>query len=193
MRKITSLSRTLPAMFGAGALAIGISSAADATVISGSSSSYAESINLTTSLLGVVTGTITSGPAPTAAGTAPPPYSVSNSLLSLNVGIPGLATITAGILTASAASNVDGTAGSKTTSASASVANLAATVLNLLEADATVIGSNAAVSGDYGALSATGGSNILGLTVLGNTINVTGPPTSLCFPCSSIRSASASR
>ncbi len=107
MRNHLSLSRglprSLPAMLGAGALAIGMSSAAHATVINGSSSSYAESIDLTASLLGVVTGTITSGPAPTASGTAPAPYSVAHSLVSLDVGLGDLASITAGILNANAA------------------------------------------------------------------------------------------
>ena len=46
-------------------------------------------------------------------------------------------------------------------------------LLDLLGIDATTIASNAAVSGDYGALSATGGSTILGLSVLGHSITVT--------------------
>jgi hypothetical protein len=180
MHTIVPQSRAIRVLLGASAL-VGLWSAAHATVVSGSSSSYAESIDLTASVLGV-DPTLTSGPAPTASGTAPAPYSVANSLVSLNVGLPGLASITAGILNASAASNVDGTAGSKTTSAAASVANLGVSLLSLLGIDATVIGSNAGVSGDYGALSATGGSTILGLSVLGNTIDVTSAPNQSVLP-----------
>lgn len=168
-----------PVLAGVGLLTASLG-AAHATVISGSSSAYAESIDLTfTTLFGSTT--ITSGPLPTASGTAPPPYNVANSVASLSLGGPAFS-ITAGILNAAASSTVDGLPGSRTTAASASIANFAVSVLSLFPVlSATLISSTAQVSGDFGSLTPSGSASITGLTVLGVPVAVSSAPNTVLF------------
>jgi hypothetical protein len=150
-------------------------SAANATVTGGSSSSYGESVSLSiTPILGV-SGSITSGPIPTASGTAPAPYSDTNSLLSATIAD----LISTGVLNASAQSNVDGSGGSKFATAGASVDGLALSILGALGIGATTVASIADVSGDYGTLAATGSSTIEGLSL--NTIPILNLSTSPDF------------
>ena len=137
-------------------------STANATVTGGASSSYGESVSLAiTPLLLGVNGSITSGPTPTAAGTAPAAYSDANSLLSLTISN----LISTGLLNATASSNVDGSAGAKFASADASVDQLGLSILGALGIGAGVIESSADVMGDYGALSANGATVITGLSL----------------------------
>lgn len=167
-----------PLLCGIGLLTASLG-AAHATVISGSSSAYAESIDLTlTTILGSTT--LTSGPLPTASGTAPPPYGVANSVASLSLGTPAFS-ITAGILNAAAASDVNGLPGPRTTSASASVADFAISVLSVPVLTATLISSTAQVSGDFGSLMPSGSAAITGLTVLGVPVTVGTAPNTVLF------------
>ena len=88
----------------ASALIVGLYSNAHADVISGSSSSYGEAVDLAVTPLGLPLLSITSGPLATASGTAPGSYSQSGSALSASV----LTVLTTGILDVSASSNIDG-------------------------------------------------------------------------------------
>lgn len=143
------------------------SQGANAIVVSGSSTGYGESINL--SVLNVVN--VNSLEPSGATGTAPAPYSESASTLSVN--LPG-GILSTGLLNGEAASNVDGGLGSRSASASGSVNELTANIVNALLLDATTLGATAQVSGDYNAFSVTGGSVIedLDLTALGTDVDV---------------------
>jgi len=150
-------------------------SQANATVVSGSSSAYGESVSLTitpTIPPGTSVG-VTSGPTPTASGTAPGVYSSADSVLSATL----LNLITTGIINASASSNIDGSAGAKYATSSASVDQLGISILNALGIGATMIEADATASGDYGALSGVGTTTIAGLSLNSIPIlNLTIPP-----------------
>src|SRR6185437_7552950 len=118
----------------ASALIVGLYSSAHADVISGSSSSYAEAVDLAVTPLGLPLLSITSGPLATASGTAPGSYSQSGSALSAAV----LGVLTTGLL-ANASSNIDGSAGAKSASADATVNNLGITLLGALGITAETI------------------------------------------------------
>lgn len=156
--KIMSKSSFLSAIVSIAFLCVSLH--AEATVITGTSRAFGESVNLTiTPLIGPVVSVL-SGPIPTASGTAPLPYNVTNTLLSANVA--GL--LTTGVLTAHATSNVDGMPGIRTASADATVDNLSV-LLGLITA--TEIQSSATVSGDFGAFTAVGTNTLTGLSVNG--------------------------
>ena len=142
------------------------SQGANAIVVSGSSTGYGESINV--SVLNVLN--VNSLEPGGATGTAPAPYSVSDSTLSVNLG----GVLSTGLLNGEAASNVDGGSGSRSASASGSVNELTANIVNALLLDATTLGATAQVSGDYNAFSVTGGSVIedLDLSVGGADVAV---------------------
>lgn len=139
-----------------------ISFNANATVITGTSRAYGELVNLTIApFIGGPLVVLSSGPTPTASGTAPAPYNVTNTLASLN--LPGV--LSTGLLVAHATSNVNGTPGIRTASADATVDNLSV-LLGLLTA--TEVQSTATVSGDYGAFTALGTNTLTGLVVNGS-------------------------
>lgn len=159
------------ALLAAAALTtIGVSTA-HAGVTNASASGYGTSADLSLLLLNLHVS-----PTAHASGTAPSPFLGSESAISLNASVAGLATLSTGILNGSVSSDVDGSAGSRTTSAYGSVDELTLSVLfgTVLSLNATTIASNAMASGDYGTLASTGSSVIedLSLTVLGNTISV---------------------
>ncbi|RJG25864.1 PEP-CTERM sorting domain-containing protein [Massilia cavernae] len=140
---------------------------ASATVVSGTSSSYGESANLTLTPLIGLPFAIGSGPVPTAGGSAPAPYNDSDSVAQI-ISLP----LSAFLQTVNASSNVDGAPGSRFADADATVLNLSA-LLGLLTAQ--VVQSTAAVSGDFGALSSVGTSNLEGLMVNGMPFIVASP------------------
>jgi len=148
-------------------------SQANATVVSGSSSSYGEAVSLElTPFLGTAVD-VTSGPIPTASGSAPGMYNQTNSVLSATL----LNLITTGVINASANSNIDGSPGMKLAAASASVDQLGVSILGALGIGASVIEAEALASGDYGALSATGTTTLAGLSLNGiPLINLTISP-----------------
>lgn len=164
-------------------LTIQFGSTAHATNISASSSGYglfvdANALNLVN---------LDAGPLPAGvAGTAPAPYSNSNTVLNVNVtsSIPVVASgsVTAGSVSATAASNVNGGPGSRITSASGGVVGAGVNMvtlpvlgpgLTLLGLNAT-LGSTAQISGNFGSLAAVGTTTIqnLGLTVSGIPVNL---------------------
>lgn len=127
------------------------------------------------------------GPLPVGvSGTAPAPYANSNTVLNVNVAssIPVVASgsVTAGSVSATAASNVDGGPGSRITSASGGVVGAGVNMvtlpvigsgITLLGLNAT-LGSTAQVSGNFGSLVAAGTTTIqnLGLTISGIPVNL---------------------
>ena len=154
---------------------------AHATVLSGSSSAYAESISL--SLLPLLDGTVstTSGPLPSVSDTAPPPYNASQSVPSLSAGFGGVLPITAGTLNAGVASDVDGLPGLRTTSASASTADFDMTFFGSPVLSIGLISSHAQVSGDFGSLTPSGGVSISNVSVFGTPITVSNSPNAVLF------------
>lgn len=151
-------------VFVAVAFGAALASPAQAVVISGASSAYGEFVSLTTTPVIGVSATLTSGPLPQVSGTAPAPYNLSSSLLSVTVG----QLLSAGLLDVAASSNVNGGLGSRFASGSASVASV---TLDLLSAfggiSAQAIQSGATVNGDFGALSSSGTTTLVGLSVQG--------------------------
>jgi hypothetical protein len=95
--------------------------AAEATVISGSSSAYGLSASLTLDpiIIGPIID-ITAGPTPTVSGSAPPPYNLSSSLL--NLVVSGI--LSTGVLEVNASSDVDGLPGPRFAAADATVNDL---------------------------------------------------------------------
>jgi len=141
-----------------------------ATLIEGSSSAFGESVNLTTSLLGVVT-TVTSGPLPTAAGSGPPPYNNSNFALSANVTLLPLSSLQTGLLVVNAFSNSSFTQ----VSANATVNNLAISLLGtgvlppvLFSLNATTLQSTALLQDNP--FQAVGTTTLVGATLGGALI-----------------------
>lgn len=155
---------------------------ANAAVVSGGSSGYGASVDLT-ALAGALS--LSAGPLPGGAmGTAPAPYNVSDSVLSLSLldsvcvtSLPLVgctlyvsAGVTTGLLTGDASSDVDGGSGSRSASATGMVNDAAVNagtgvLLNLfstlgLGLTATTLSSSAMVSGDYGSFTPTGSSII---------------------------------
>jgi hypothetical protein len=151
--------------------------AAEATVISGSSSAFGLSVSLTLDPFIGQNINITAGPTPTVSGNAPPPYNLTDSLLSL--GVPGV--LSTGVLEVNASSNVDGLPGPRFAAADATVNNLS--VLSLLDLlEVTTIQSTADVSGDFGALVRTGTTTIAGISFLGDpTFDLTPAPNTVLF------------
>lgn len=153
---------------------------ANAAIPSGSSSGYGASVDLT-ALADALS--LSAGPLPGGAmGTAPAPYNVSDSVLSLSLldsvcvtSLPVVgctqyvsAGVTTGLLTGDAASDVDGGSGSRSASATGTVNDAAVNagtgvLLDLfstlgLALTATALSSTALVSGDYGGFTPTGSS-----------------------------------
>lgn len=149
-------------------LCLGLSFNAEAVVITGASSAFAESVNLNVisfrALLSGGAGTVISGYSPTASGSASPAYDVTSN--GPSVGIPSF--LGMGVLTAQAASNVDGAPGSRFADATATVDNFSA-LLGILgiELTATEIQSTSAVSGDLGSFATDGETILTGLALNG--------------------------
>src|SRR5689334_15444162 len=140
--------------------------AAEATVISGASSAFGESVSLTlTPLLGPPV-VVTSGPLPTVSGIAPPPYNNANSVLSASVAN----VLTTGVLSVHASSDVDGLPGTRFAAADATVDDLSMSLLGVLGVNVTTIQSTANISGDYGALVRTGTTTLEGISVNGSPV-----------------------
>ena len=85
--------------FSLGTLLTGMP-AAEVTVISGSSSAFGESVSLTLTPFVGPDVVVTSGPLPTVSGNAPPPYNLTDSVISASVAN----VLTTGVLTVNASS-----------------------------------------------------------------------------------------
>ena len=122
---------------------------------SSSSSAFGESVDL--ALIPTVGGgiQISSGPVPTASGSAPPAYSDQDTQVSVTLGSPLTGQILAtGLLAVSASSTVPA---SDSVTAQATVDDLDFDLIGLLTLDATTVRSTATVTGPCGgALTATG-------------------------------------
>src|SRR6266536_5594892 len=145
---------------------------------SATSSAYGESVAVTVTPLAGATATVTSGPLPTASGTAPPPYNVTNTVASVNVSAsaaPNSGLLQTGVLTVNAASAVPG---SNTTSATATVNSLNEDTVafsGLFGIDATSVQSSVQIQGTCGGtLSATPTTLIVGGQAAGSLLGVGG-------------------
>jgi hypothetical protein len=140
-------------------------------------------INVEVSAVGLATLDV--GPLGTSSGTAPAPYSTSNSVVSVNTSVV-LGSVAAtddgdGAINSSASSNVDGLGGARTASGSSTVNGLTIVLVDgvlpaddLLNITATTLGSTSTSTGDFGALGSLGTSVIqdLNITVGGQAIYV---------------------
>src|SRR4051812_22394595 len=154
-------------------------------VIAGESDAYGLSADFhaTIPLLGSTTVSLPGQP--TVAGTAPAPYSLTNSLASINAGVANIATLNSGILNVAASSTVDGAPGPRTAIGSSSVAGLAMSAgplgsLMSLTSGTDVLTQTSTVAGTYGSLIASGALTVVGtsnlvVTVLGTTVLTIAP------------------
>jgi hypothetical protein len=140
-------------------------SPASAAVTTISSSSTVLDISLT--IPGVIS--ITIGPLLPAAGSAPPPYNVTNSLASLSLPLLGLTT---GQLTDTASSPFPPT---ETGTATSTADDFSLALRSIFDLSATTISSTSSVNGTP---SATGSTTIgnLSFTIAGHTITFSGTP-----------------
>jgi PEP-CTERM motif len=144
---------------------------AQAQVIGGASSAYGETISISGAAV------LNSPAQPSIGGTAPAPYNLSTSLLTLSVA----PVLTSGLLTVDASSNVDGAAGNRAANASALIDNLLLTA-GLNSFTATAIQSTAQVAGDYGSLIATGSTTLTDVSVNGSVaVNLSPLPNTVFF------------
>ncbi|MBA3316283.1 MAG: PEP-CTERM sorting domain-containing protein [Planctomycetaceae bacterium] len=175
------------------AAAIGLALPAQGAVITGESEAYGLSADLNLNVpLVIGTANVAANLAPVApaAGTAPPPYMNTNSLLSLDVQLGSFLSgpllldtasvldVKTGVINSSASSNVDGGLGARMANAVNTIngLNLGAVVTPLLSGavtiTATTIQTMSTVSGDFGALVANGSLVVenLVIKVLGITV-----------------------
>lgn len=96
---------------------------------------------------------------PNVSGSAPAPYSLSDTFASVKAPTSVL-TLNTGILTGSASSDVDGAAGSRTTSGTGTVNGTVLDVLSKVSLTASVLSSTSTITGDFGSLLANGSSII---------------------------------
>jgi len=176
----TSIRALLPVVCGIGLWATA-PPGAHATVLSGTSSAYAESISLSLHPLLDGTFSTTSGPLPSVSDAAPPPYSLAQSVASLSAGFTGVLPITTGTLNVAATSDVDGLPGLRTTSASASTVDFDMTFFGSPVLSIGLISSDAQVSGDFGSLSPSGGVSITNVSVFGTPISASNAPNTVLF------------
>ena len=145
-------------------LSAGFVTNAGATVLTGSSTGSGEQTSLTlVALAGGAVTMITSGPLPSATGTAPAAYNVTGTAASASAA--GI--LSTGILNVSAASTATGLPGSAATQAASTVNGLGLSLASLLGISATTISTSAAISGDYGSLADSGSTTITGLSIAG--------------------------
>ena len=138
---------------------------ASATVINASSTAFGESATVVTASPLLPTATASSGPLPTATGTAPAPYNVTQTAVSASL----TGVLNTGTLTSTATSNVNGLSGARTANASSTVNSLAITILGVLGLAADTVFSSADVSGSPGALTPLAATTITNLR-LGGTL-----------------------
>ena len=168
-------------------------SASQATVTSGSSDGYGLSAEL--SVLGIPLLVIP--PTPWSQGSAPAPYNVSNTVVSLGVSVTGVGTVNTGVLNSSAQSDVDGAAGSKFAFGDSSVDDLSIGLVplvtggNVVSLTALTVASGSISVGDYGTFAMLGGSTLeqLAINVMGNqlTIPVDPAPNTVLFNSLGVR------
>lgn len=149
--------RSLLSIVALSALGLGLPLSASATVTASTSNAYGEFVNLTVTPNLGAPAVVTSGPFPFVSGSAPSPYSLSDSAASVVVD----PYVTTGLLSVNASSDVDSLTGTRNASADATVNDISV-LLNAFGIDlsATTVQSTAAVTGDFGALNALGTTTI---------------------------------
>lgn len=142
---------------------LGVPLASQALVISGASSAFDATIDVSVSGP-IVNASLSQGPFSSVSGSAPPPYDLSDALIPFNFSIDGL-TVSGAKLFAEASSDVDGSSGAKTTDASGGLETVSITFvknsITLFDLDITILTASASVTGDYGSLVASGSADIL--------------------------------
>ncbi|MBA3725355.1 MAG: PEP-CTERM sorting domain-containing protein [Armatimonadetes bacterium] len=160
-------------------LGLGLTVSSHAIVTFGGSDAYG--VQTSVSLL---TFNLNIGAVPTASGTAPPPYNDTDQVLSLNVSGGALGSLSTGIMTVNASSDVDGTAGSRFAMADAEVNGLNLVLVpgtgspDLLNLTADQVTSDSMVSGDFGSLVGVGNTVLTNtvLTILGTGVSINSNP-----------------
>lgn len=163
---------------------VGAAPAARAGVVTGDSSAFGVSADLSAGL-----ASLSVAPTPDAFGSAPPPYSTSDFLANFNASSGSLASLIAEALSVAASSDVDGGIGPRLASASADVTGMSTVIIDgvtdLVNLTAEMVTSDASVSGDFGALIGSGDSTFTNavLSVSGvNFIIVSNPaPNTVLF------------
>ncbi len=139
----------------------------------GSSSAFGESVKL--NLLPILGSPIqvSSGPLPFVSGAAPPSYSSSNQVASINVSLPPLVQVQTELLKVDAAS---GLPNANSASSDATVDYTKITVAGLINLTADIIQSKADSSGGCGALSSAGSTVLTNVQLNGLTVAVAPAP-----------------
>lgn len=178
LTRYTMYSRRSCARLLSTLLCIGMSLDVGATVVSGASRAYGESVNLTVApVLGAAVN-VQSGPLPVAFGSAPSRYAASTSVASATV----TNILHTGIINVGASSNINGNPGSVFASATADVHDLSLLGLLGINLTATEILSSALISGDFGSLSLVGNTTLVGLVLNGIPfVMATPPPNTILF------------
>ena len=159
-------------------LGLGLTVSSQAIVTFGSSDAYGVQAGVT-----LLTFNLKVAAVPTASGTAPPPYNDTDQVLSLLVSGP-LGTLSTGVMTVNASSDVDGGAGDRFAMADAEVNGLSLELVpgtgspDLLNLTADQVVSNSIVSGDFGSLVGVGDTVLTNtvLTILGVGVAITSNP-----------------
>jgi hypothetical protein len=141
------------------------------TVTVGQSNAYGIQTTISATVPLVGSTTIDLSAQPTVSGTAPAPYSNTNTLASISAGVSGIATLSTGTLDVAASSTVNGVLSSPQTNASSTVEGLSTSIgplgalLSITSGD-DVLKETAAVTGTYGSLSTAGALTLSGTTDL---------------------------
>ncbi len=161
MKSFTVVSYKLGSLLIVGTLAL-MAGETHAVVTSGSSKGYGIDVDVT--LLPIIGNgiPIMINEMPVAEGSAPAPYTDSDTALAINI----LGLVATDVLNATATSNVNGTPGNKTAYASGDVDELS--VLSILNNIAVF--SETRVSGDYNSFTTFGRTIIDGLEINGNPV-----------------------
>jgi uncharacterized repeat protein (TIGR01451 family) len=164
---------------------LAISSCAFAAT-SGSSSAFGESVVL--KILPILGSPvqITSGPLASVSGEAPPSYSSTNQVASVNVllGLLLSGGLRTGLLKVDASSNLPN---SNSASADATVNNTQATLGALVGLTADVIQSSASASGNCGTLTSTGSTVLANAKLNGVTVSASAAPNTVLLNAGGIR------
>jgi uncharacterized repeat protein (TIGR01451 family) len=166
-------------------VSLAVSSCAYAAT-NGSSSAFGESVLL--KILPALGSPvqISSGPLPSVAGAASPPYSSTNQVASADVALGLLLSggLRTGLLTVNAASNIPN---SNSASANSTVNNSQATLGGLVGLTADVIQSSARAAGSCGALSSTGSTVLANAKLNGATVTASAAPNTVLLDAGGVR------
>ncbi|MBA3725357.1 MAG: PEP-CTERM sorting domain-containing protein [Armatimonadetes bacterium] len=167
-------------------LGLGLTVSSHAIVTFGASDAYGVQAGVT-----LLTFNLNVAAVPTASGSAPAPYSDTDQVLSLFVSGGPLGTLSTGVMTVNASSDVDGGAGNRFAMADAEVNELSLVLVPglgdppLLNLTADQVVSDSIVSGDFGSLVGVGDTvltnTVLTILGVGVAINANPAPNTVVF------------